>query len=143
MVGVARMTALPPRSNSQGELKNILAGEPPYDLFIRWKAIHLQPVGWEADVDDGVRLNVRPFMAADLSRGKKGCGLFRAKPGTNVKWEKDRGKEPSRPKGDFPWFWSWDEQTLDFAGGGEFDGSRWNDCHYTTTFKRKAREKKF
>jgi hypothetical protein len=126
----------------QGELKKILAGEPPYDLFIRWKPLHQQPIGWEPDINDGVRLNIRPFMVATLSRGKKGCGLLRAKPGSSVKWDKDRGSEPSRPKEDFPWFWKWNEQTVDFAGNGEFDGNRWNDCHYTTAFKRAARERK-
>ena len=124
----------------QGELKNIIAGEPPYDLFIRWKALHEQSIGWEPDINDGVRLNCRPFVAATLSRGKKGAGLFRAK--FNVKWEKDRGKEPMRPEADFPWFWKWDERTVDFGGSGEFDGNRWNDCHYTTAFKRAARERK-
>jgi hypothetical protein len=124
----------------QGELKKIVAGEPPYDLFIRWKPLAGQPIGWNPDLNDGVRLNIRPFLAVDLSRGKKGCGVLRAK--LNVKWEKDRGKEPSRPKEDFPWFWKWDEQTVDFTGNGEFDGNRWNDCHYTTAFKRVARTKK-
>jgi hypothetical protein len=126
----------------QGELKKILAGELPYDLFIRWRPLHQQPIGWEPDINDGVRLNIRAFMVATLSRGKKGCGILRAKPGSSVKWDKDRGKEPSRPKEDFPWFWKWDEQTVDFAGDGEFDGNRWNDCHYTTAFKRAARERK-
>jgi hypothetical protein len=124
----------------QGELKNIIAGEPPYDLFIRWKLLHQQPIGWHPDINDGVRLNIRSFMMATLSRGKKGCGLFRGKP--NIKWPKDKGKEPSRPMEDFPWFWKWDEQTQNFAGNGEFDGNRWNDCHYTTAYKRAAREKK-
>jgi hypothetical protein len=126
----------------QGELKKISAGEPPYDLFVRWKPLHQQPIGWQPDINDGVRLNIRPFLAVDLSRGKNGCGLFRAKPGSSVKWDKDRGKEPPRPEADFPWFWKWDEQTQDFAGNGEFDGNRWNDCHYTTAFKRAAREAK-
>jgi hypothetical protein len=125
----------------QDELKKIVAGEPPYDLFIRWKALACQPIGWEADINDGVRLNIRPFMVATLSRGKKGAGVLRGK--LNVKWEKDRGKEPSRPKQEFPWFWKWDEQSEDFAGSGdEPDGNRWNDCHYTTAFKRAARERK-
>jgi hypothetical protein len=126
----------------QGELKKIAAGEPPYDLFIRWKALHQQPECWDPDINDGVRLNIRPFMMATLSRGKKGCGLFRAKPGSSVKWDKDRGNEPSRLEADYPWFWSWDEQTVDFAGNGEFDGNRWNDCHYSTAFKLAARERK-
>jgi hypothetical protein len=126
----------------QGELKKIVAGEPPHDLFIRWKPLHQQPEGWQPDINDGVRLNIRPFMATDMSRGKKGCGLFRAKPGSSVKWGKDKGKDPLRPEADFPWFWSWDEQTVDFTGSGEFDGNRWNDCHYTTAFKKAARDKK-
>ena len=40
------------------ELKNrleaILAGEPPYDIFVRWKPLHQQPIGWEPDINDGV-----------------------------------------------------------------------------------------
>lgn len=123
----------------QSELKKISAGEPPYDLFIRWKPLHQQSIGWQPDINDGVRLNIRPFLSVDLSRGKKGCGLLRVKP--NIKWPKDKGKEPSRPESDFPWFWKWDEQTLDFAGNGEFDGNRWNDCHYTTASKKSARER--
>jgi hypothetical protein len=126
----------------EGQMKKILAGEPPYDLFVRWKPLHQQAIGWEPDINDGVRLNCRPFMAATLTRGKAGAGLFRAKPGTSLKWEKDRGKEPMRAKQDFPWFWKWDEQTKDFAGSDEFDGNRWNDCHYTTAFKHAARQAK-
>ncbi len=121
----------------QEQLKKILAGEPPYDLFVRWKPLHQQPIGWEPDINDGVRLNIRPFMLATLSHGKKGAGLLHAKP--NIKWEKDRGKEPSRPKEDFPWFWGWDQHTANFTGNNDFDGNRWNDCHYTTEFKRAAR----
>ena len=124
------------------QLKKILAGEPPYDLFVRWKPLHQQAIGWEPDINDGVRLNCRPFMAATLTRGKTGAGLFRTKPGASLKWDKDRGKEPVRSKQDFPWFWKWDEKSEDFAGGSEFDGNRWNDCHYTTAFKHAARERR-
>lgn len=122
-----------------GVLEKILAGEPPYDLFIRWKPLHQQPIGWEPDINDGVRLNARPFLATDLSRGKKGAGLFRSK--VNLKWAKDRGNEPMRTKDDFPWFWTWDEKSKDFAGGSKFDGNRWNDLHYTTAFKQAARDR--
>ena len=46
-----------------------------------------------------------------------------------------------RDKKDFPWFWGWDEEKQDFAGvGKEPDGNRWNDCHYTNEFKKRARE---
>lgn len=84
------------------KLELILEGEPPYDTYVRWKPLSQQPVGWAPDVNDGVRLNVRPFVTA---------GVLRAK--FNVKWEKDRGKNP--------------------------DGSeRLNDLHYTVAQKRDA-----
>ena len=83
-------------------------------------------------------LNIRPFLAEDIPGGKKGAGLLRAKP--NIKWEKDRGKEPQRDKAEFPWFWGWDGELQDFAGGRDFDGNRWNDCHYSNEFRKRARE---
>ena len=67
----------------QRRLELILDGEPPYDLYIRWKELREQPIGWNPDLNDGVRLNVRPFVEA---------GVLRAK--FNVKWDKDRGKNP-------------------------------------------------
>jgi hypothetical protein len=88
----------------QRKLELILAGEPPYDIYVRWKPIGAQAVGWAPDPDDGVRLNVRPFVQA---------GVLRAK--FNVKWEKDRGKNP--------------------------DGSeRHNDLHLTNAQKQNARD---
>jgi hypothetical protein len=123
----------------QTRLKLILEGEPPYDLFVRWKPLSKQAIGWYPDINDGVRMNIRPFLAQDIPGGKKGAGLLRTKP--NIKWEKDRGKEPVRDKAEFPWFWGWDGQKQDFAGvGKEPDGNRWNDCHYTNEFKRKNRK---
>ena len=121
----------------QEELKRILSGEPPYDIFVRWKPLTKQAIGWEPDINDGVRMNIRPFMMANISKGKRGAGVLRDKP--NIKWDKDRGNEPSRTKKDFPWFWGWDGSSKDFMGGKEFDGNRWNDCHYSNAFKRKAR----
>jgi hypothetical protein len=124
--------------NLQATLKLILEGEPPFDLFVRWKALSLQAIGWHPDLNDGVRMNIRPFMARDIPGGKKGAGVLRAKP--NIKWDKDRGKEPTHPKAEYPWFWGWDEKTPDFAGvSKESDGNRWNNCHYSNEFKRKAR----
>ncbi|MCC7278413.1 MAG: hypothetical protein IT487_08870 [Chromatiaceae bacterium] len=123
----------------QTRLKLILAGEPPFDLFVRWKPLSQQAIGWHPDLNDGVRLNIRPFLAQDLPGGKKGAGLLRAKP--NIKWEKDRGKEPARDKAEFPWFWGWDGVTPDFAGvGKEPDGNRWNGCHYGNAIKQAARQ---
>ncbi|MCP9877396.1 Eco57I restriction-modification methylase domain-containing protein [Cyanobium sp. A2C-AMD] len=135
----------------QAQLKRILDGEPPYDIFVRWKPLHQQAIGWEPDINDGLRLNIRPFLSAQLRKGgKAGAGILRAKPGA-IKWSKDRGKEPMRSKEVFPWFWDWDENSpamaTDFGApvpgappaGVSFDGNRWNDLHYTRAAKEAAR----
>ena len=136
----------------QKRLAAILEGEPPFDIFVRWKPLKEQPIGWEPDINDGVRLNIRPFMAKDIPGGKKGAGILRAKP--NLHWRKDRGKEPLtrgkrskppwledddwdpednkelRPGEEFPWFWR----------NGEFTGDRVNDLHLTMAHKQRARD---
>lgn len=93
----------------QERLGAILEGENPFDIFVRWKPIEEQPIGWEPDLNDGVRLNIRPFVTADVLRKKP-----------NVKWEKDRGKNPPGA----PW--------------GE---ERLNDLHLSLDQKRAARQK--
>ncbi|HMV65443.1 MAG TPA: type II restriction endonuclease [Myxococcota bacterium] len=99
----------------QQRLAAILEGEAPLDVFVRWKPIEQQPIGWHPDLDDGVRLNIRPFLTvADV--GAKGAGVLRWKP--NIKWGKDRGKNPPGS----PW--------------GE---DRDNDKHLTLAEKRAAR----
>ena len=105
----------------------IAEGEPPFDIFVRWKPIEEQPIGWEPDINDGVRINVRPFMAEDLAGGKKGAGILRSKP--NISWRKDRGKEPHREQDAFPWFWR----------EGEFVGERVNKVHLTVAQKNECR----
>jgi hypothetical protein len=67
----------------KGKLEAILHGEAPYDIFVRWKPLEQQPIGWDPDLNDGVRLNIRPFMEADVLRKKP-----------NIKWGIDRGKNP-------------------------------------------------
>jgi hypothetical protein len=122
----------------KSELEKILRGEQPYDLFVRWKPLHEQPLGWEPDLDDGVRMNLRPFMSArPLGARSRGASILRVTP--KVQWGKDRGKEPERPRADYPWFWTWDEATADFEGGRAFDGNRWNDLHYSLSVKQAAR----
>ncbi|MCL6447259.1 MAG: SAM-dependent DNA methyltransferase [Armatimonadetes bacterium] len=111
----------------QKRLIAILAGEPPFDIFVRWKPIEKQPIGWEPDINDGVRINIRPFMASDIPGGRKGAGVLRWKP--NINWNKDRGKEPVRPQKQFPWFWK----------GGNFVGDRVNEVHLNNEEKRQAR----
>jgi hypothetical protein len=134
----------------QTELKKILEGESPYDIFVRWKPLHEQAIGWEPDINDGVRTNIRPFMSAEpMSGGKKGAGILRTMP--NIKWDKDRGKEPEsiRPRAEFPWFYGcpgdskFDADRTDWtpekATGKPFDGDRWNDLHYSIAVKKRAR----
>jgi hypothetical protein len=114
----------------QSRLRQILEGEPPYDIFVRWKPLSKQALGWDPDVNDGVRVNIRPFAMADTLRKR-----------VTVKWDKDRGKEAYRDKWEFPWFWGWDGKAEDFAGAGKQpDGKRWNACHYTNEFKKRARQ---
>ena len=99
-------------------------GEPSYDIFVRWKPVHEQAIGWQPDLNDGVRMNIRPFIEADILRKTP-----------NIKWTKDRGKEPERDKDEYPWFWS----------GCEFIGDRVNDVHLKNADKqaaRKARDRK-
>ncbi len=97
-------------------LELILEGEAPYDIFVRWKPLDQQPIGWNPDLNDGVRLNIRPFMAAEVLRHNKS-------PKLNVKWDKDRGKDVEST----PWF-------------HRFKGERINDHHLTLADKIAARQ---
>ena len=94
-------------------LGKVLEGEKPYDIFVRWKSLAQQPLGWDPDLDDGVRQNIRPFIKAgllthDLSKILK---------------DKDRGKDVASA----PWY-------------PVFNGERRNDHHTTLAEKRAARE---
>ncbi len=121
------------------ELEKIQKGEPPFDIFVRWKSLADQPKGWNPDINDGVRINIRPFMTGRPfgAKAKNAC-ILRNTP--RISWDKDRGKEPSRSQDEFPWFWTWDGETKDFTGGTEFDGVRWNNLHYS--LKAKSGQKK-
>lgn len=102
------------------KLELILEGEVPHDIFVRWKPLEEQPIGWDPDLNDGVRLNIRPFLTVgDVS--KRDAGVLRDKP--NIKWTKDRGKDVASA----PWF-------------DTFDGDRINDHHLSLAEKKAARE---
>ncbi|MBI1292834.1 hypothetical protein GC173_16590 [bacterium] len=120
----------------QAELKKITDGEPPYDIFVRWKPLKDQPIGWQPDLNDGVRMNIRPWMVAAIPGAALGrakpVGILRRKP--NIKWGTDRGTEPERPIEDYPWFWD--------ARGEKFVGDRVNDRHLTRAEKETARRGK-
>lgn len=109
-------------------LELILEGEAPYDIFVRWKTLHKQPLGWNPDLNDGVRMNIRPFLSvADVA--KKGAGILRDKP--NIKWDKDRGQDVQSA----PWY------SLGLQYGGKV-GDRINDHHLSLEEKKKAKENK-
>lgn len=100
-------------------LELILEGEAPNDIFVRWKPLAEQAIGWNPDLNDGVRLNIRPFITVPDIK-KKGAGVLRDKP--NIKWNKDRGKDVESA----PWF-------------NEFGGDRINDYHLSLADKNAAR----
>jgi hypothetical protein len=56
---------VPPGTLRDG-LRAILLGEAPFDIFVRWKGLAEQPLGWDPDADDGVRQNIRPFLMAGV-----------------------------------------------------------------------------
>ncbi|EPY5329388.1 N-6 DNA methylase [Klebsiella pneumoniae] len=103
-----------------------ITGKSGLDIFVRWKPLHEQPMGWNPDLNDGVRLNIRPFMQApDVD--KKGAGILRAKP--NIKWGKDRGNDVESA----PWYYL----GLQY---GEKEGARINDHHISLADKQAARD---
>lgn len=104
----------------QRRLELILEGEEPYDIFIRWKPLEKQPIGWEPDLNDGVRLNIRPFLTVPTV-GLKDAGVLQVRPG--IHWRQDRGKDvPSAP-----WYHL-------------FKGKRINDHHLSLEEKQEARK---
>ena len=109
-------TRLAAAQDLKRRLELILEGEPPFDIFVRWKKLSEQPIGWNPDLNDGVRLNIRPFMTAEVLRHNK-------KPKLNITWDKDRGKSVESA----PWF-------------KVFKGDRINDHHLMVAEKKAARE---
>jgi len=102
-------------------LEQILKGEAPYDIFVRWKPLEQQPIGWNPDINDGVRLNIRPFLTVeDVARRR--AGILRFKP--NIHWKKDRGKDVASA----PWY------KLGLEYGGK-EGDRINDHHLSLDAK--------
>ncbi|MDR2353615.1 MAG: SAM-dependent DNA methyltransferase [Deltaproteobacteria bacterium] len=107
----------------QKRLELILIGEAPYDIFVRWKPLEKQASGWNPDPNDGVRLNIRPFLTVpDVA--KKNAGILRDKP--IIHWKKDLGRDHESA----PWY-----QT--------FKGDRRNDHHLTLAEKALEKPVKF
>lgn len=72
----------------QQKLEGIIEGDDPNDIFVRWKALANQPVGWVPAIDDGVRQNIRPFVLSEVLRERP-----------QISWADDKGAEPM----DGPW----------------------------------------
>ena len=100
-------------ANLGHKLELILQGEAPHDIFVRWKPLARQPLGWDPDLDDGVRINIRPWIESGVLRDPHPKG---------IKWGIDRGSDVASA----PWF------PLD-------KGRRNNDRHTTLSEKRAAR----
>ncbi|MGB3741211.1 MAG: DNA methyltransferase [Castellaniella sp.] len=107
-------TRLAAAQDLKQRLMAILEGEAPYDIFVRWKPLAKQPIGWHPDLNDGVRLNIRPWMTAEVLRHNK-------KPKLNITWQKDRGKDVESA----PWY-------------PVFKRDRINDHHLTLAEKQAA-----
>ncbi len=69
--------------NLQKKLEAIRDGEPPNDIYVRWKPLCEQPMGWNPDLNDGVRINIRPLVLAGILRNR-----------FTINWNKDRGTNP-------------------------------------------------
>lgn len=117
-------------------LELVLTGEAPYDIFVRWKAIEQQPIGWNPDLNDGICLNIRPFVLVEDIKVRD-AGVLRDRvtardPKTKEfkLWSKDRGSDVQSA----PWY------ELGLQYGGKV-GDRINDHHLTLAEKRAAREK--
>lgn len=100
----------------QQRLRGILEGEAPIDIFVRWKTLAEQPCGWSPDLNDGVRVNIRPFMLAKVLREQP-----------RINWKKDGGSDlPSAP---------WYQLGPHYKGNR---GDRINDHHLALAEKREA-----
>lgn len=105
------------------QLEAIAQGEQPFDIFVRWKPLKLQPIGWDPDLNDGVRMNIRPLVQAGVLR------INQSKLG--IKWDSDGGKDATTA----PWF----KLGLTY---GEPEGTRINNHHLSLAEKQAARTTK-
>jgi hypothetical protein len=111
--------------NLRKRLIKILEGEAPLDIFVRWKPLQQQPIGWNPDLNDGVRLNIRPFILVDDVKVKD-AGVLRNKI-SGINWNKDRGADvPSAP---------WYHLGLQYGGK---EGDRINEHHLSLAQKKSA-----
>ncbi len=112
----------------QRRLELIRDGEAPYDVYVRWRGLDQQAVGWRPDLNDGVRLNIRPFVLADVLRVR-----------FNVKWAKDRGANPDGSDV-FRWSEAAQRAATPESRPAEVNGkARLNDLHLFLATKRAAR----
>jgi hypothetical protein len=114
----------------QEKLLRIREGKPPFDIYVRWKPLHDQPLGWNPDLNDGVRVNIRPFVTA---------GVLRTNP--NVTWNKDGGTNKAGSD-ERAWAVKAQQAAVNRSKLRSHDGSeRLNDVHLDLETKRTARQR--
>lgn len=108
----------------RARLEAIYLGESPHDVFVRWKPLEAQPIGWDPDWNDGLRLLMRPFLASPAGTGSR-QSLLRVSP--RLHFRPDRGNDGERSH--------WPQLGVE-AGGRA--GDRINDHHLRLAEKRAA-----
>jgi hypothetical protein len=111
------------------QLIAIAEGEPPYDLYVRWKSLAEQPIGWQPDLNDGVRLNIRPFIEAGVLASK-----------VTASWKKDGGADPGVREELLLNATGPDETDLRKRIGLHASTERHNDLHFSRSEKERARK---
>ena len=77
-------------------------GYSPFDIFVRWKPLHEQPIGWEPDLNDGIRVNIRPWLMTNVARRVAEEDYLRSANNAQILLREDRGKEPARDNDGLP-----------------------------------------
>ena len=52
----------------EGRFEGPEGGEKDYRILTPWKTPGERPVGWDPDIDDGVKVNIEPFEKAGILR---------------------------------------------------------------------------
>lgn len=107
----------------EARLQAIEKGDAPFDIFVRWKPLSEQPLGWEPQLADGVRMNLRPWVT-QASGEERLPPLLRVLP--SLHYRNDRGNDGERSY--FP------EHGVERGGNA---GDRVNDWHLTLDQKRR------
>ncbi len=59
----------------EGRQEGVEGGDRDYRILTPWKSPAERPRGWNPDIDDGVKVNIAPFVRAGVLRTKAGLGV--------------------------------------------------------------------